>query len=728
MWIQLYLIFCSLETLGLFLHTAMEKSLPQEKVLLGYSIERLVLLIIIFLILLFLIYLTWGSLDPAGKTHATIERFLRNSKLTWTAMGACVLLIAGVYLLFTQPPEWFGARQVLFDRMKPLLFWLQTLAWQTFFMLLVWYSVHSIRQPEEMQNPLSIREMNPVLLIFLGAIVLKLMLVLPGTYGLYKDVGESKYFNMIYYLFEGKFYSSADDVTTHYPLFYPLMLLFTYSVKNYTFHCIMALNAIFASNIVFPLYLLARRFLTQKYSLILIAIACVIPFQFLIPNRLLSENLYFPLLLWCVYLAFVLPENPKQRWLWDSLTGLFFGLLYLTRFISLAIIPFLMLIWWLKPFDGVRGIFHLNWKKIGHAFLIIAVTGLVYSPWIFIGIHNGLSLKECLGFGITASTNTQQLTILNLLIWLLLYLAYFILLAAPVLNVFAIAMQVFYPRKIETDENSRWLWSLLFLLMGFSAAVVRHSWRAFYNLEMPERIMGRYVIYFVPLFLLTGFIGISGFRKNRYRSFFHFFSITTLLEFMLVIFSYVLIISAKIIPLGDQFIEPLISIDGFYIQQLGGFFWVFLAILYFGNSYFLWYGRKSAVEFAGCVLAVFYLFAEIDCIDILKRENTFQKLGYTLSESMLNANKGRDEKRDYTIYFSDGIYVDDRKDFAWSLYVRNLDFDWEIIKYPAAEKPQLNDQDGFVIYPLDEMQIPHNEESQFVKINGEQFVVEVNLN
>jgi hypothetical protein len=286
----------------------------------------------------------------------------------------------------------------------------------------------------------------------------------------------------------------------------------------------MALNAIFASNIVFPLYLLARRFLTQKYSLILIAIACVIPFQFLIPNRLLSENLYFPLLLWCVYLAFVLPENPKQRWLWDSLTGLFFGLLYLTRFISLAIIPFLMLIWWLKPFDGVRGIFHLNWKKIGHAFLIIAVTGLVYSPWIFIGIHNGLSLKECLGFGITASTNTQQLTILNLLIWLLLYLAYFILLAAPVLNVFAIAMQVFYPRKIETDENSRWLWSLLFLLMGFSAAVVRHSWRAFYNLEMPERIMGRYVIYFVPLFLLTGFIGISGFRKNRYRSFFHFFS------------------------------------------------------------------------------------------------------------------------------------------------------------------------------------------------------------
>jgi hypothetical protein len=72
--------------------------------------------------------------------------------------GACVLLIAGVYLLFTQPPEWFGARQVLFDRMKPLLFWLQTLAWQTFFMLLVWYSVHSIRQPEEMQNPLSIRK------------------------------------------------------------------------------------------------------------------------------------------------------------------------------------------------------------------------------------------------------------------------------------------------------------------------------------------------------------------------------------------------------------------------------------------------------------------------------------------------------------------------------------------------------------------------------------------
>jgi hypothetical protein len=160
---------------------------------------------------------------------------------------------------------------------------------------------------------------------------------------------------------------------------------------------------------------------------------------------------------------------------------------------------------------------------------------------------------------------------------------------------------------------------------------------------------------------------------------------------------------------------------------LGAYFWVFLTLLYFGNSYFLWYGGRKAVEFAGCVLIAFYLFAEPDCISLLKNKNTYQKLGYTISEIMLDANDGRSEKLEYSIYLSDGFYVDDRKDFAWSLYVRNLDCEWEIIKYPAESKPQLGEENGFIIYPLEELDIPQDKQVQHFEINGEKFVVEQNL-
>ncbi len=726
MWIQIYFVFSSLETLALLIYSLWERSLPQESVFLYYSGERLLLAGGILAILLGFAYLGWHSFFPESPVNRRMHKNLQKPAVIWSAIAAGFVLSLAIFLLLTQPPEAFGGRLTLFTRLEPLLLWLLALSLQTIFFLVVWYSVHFCARPEIEIGQISIKEMDFVLLLFLAAIVFKLIFVLPGTYGLYRDLGESKYFNMIDYLFKGKFYTAADDVTTHYPLFYPLLLLISYYVKNYTFHVIMLMNTIFSSSIVFPLYLLARRMLDRKYSQILIVIACLIPFQFLLPNRLLSENLYFPLLLWGIYLAFSYPQNAKQRLFWDIMTGVAFGLLYLTRFISLALIPFLMLIWWLKPFEGVKGIFHLNLRKIGHALLILLITALIFSPWVMIGLNNGLSLSESLGFGITANTNEAQLTILNLLMWLVFYIAYYLLLAAPVLNLIIIALQTNRLRDIR-NEGSRWLLSALILGLGFTIAVVRHSWRAFYNFEMPQKIMGRYVIYIVPLALLCGFLGMSSFKREKFQNYYHFLFHTTINQLVLVALSYMLIIAGKLIPVGQNFIEPLISIDGFYIRELGGYFFVFILILYIGNCYFLWHGGKRAVEFAGCVLIAFYLFAEPDCVSILKSQNTYQKLGYTISEIMLDTNQGREEKLDYTIYLSDGLYVDDRKDFAWSLYVRNLDCGWQIVKYPAQEKPDLMESSGFVVYPVNEMRLKTEAEFYTYEINGEKFIVEYNL-
>jgi hypothetical protein len=477
---------------------------------------------------------------------------------------------------------------------------------------------------------------------------------------------------------------------------------------------------------VFPLYFLARRFLNQRYSLILVVIASLIPFQFLTPNRLMSENLYFPLLLWSIYLSFVAPKNPKYRWLWDCLTGFSYGLLYLTRFISLALIPFLLVIWWLKPYSGTHGFFRFSTKKFLHTLVILLITALVYSPWVIIGLQNNLTFMETLGFGITANTNAVQLTFVNLLKWVMLYGAYYFLLAAPVLNLIILAYRD-NQLKHKESERRRWLVSLLVLLLAFSLAVVRHSWRAFYNVEQPEKIMGRYVIYFVPLFLMTGFIGLKSFHKSTYRSSWHFFGWSVLLPVFLTGFSYVIIIMGKVIPLGENFIQPLISIDGFYIQQLREYFFIIILLLYLGGAYFMWNGREKAVEFVAWALLAFYLFAEPDCRMYLNDQNTYQELGYRVSEMMLNASRETNYDAPYKIYLSDGLYVDDRKDFAWSLYVRNLSCDWEIIKYPAEQKPALDGEYGFVIYSFDEAAPASYRNYQVWEIDGAKFVVEREL-
>ena len=702
MWINIFLILSTLETIAVFAFNLQQGSSTGEQVFLNYSLERLALLAFLLAAALFLAFLSLYSFKKESRTCRLIDRAANNTTILWGMMAGSLLLSAAIFYLFIQPDVWFGGYLILFQRLSSILFWLLVLGLQSLFFALVWYGARFTEKSGQVREGISSRELNLVVLIFLLAVLVKLIFVLPNCYGLYKDVGESKYFNMIYYLHEGIFLDSADDVTTHYPFLYPLLLLFTYSVKNYTFLCILLANFVFASSIVFPLYLLGRRVLNRTHSLILIAIASLIPFQFLIPNRILSENLYFPLLLWCLYLAFTRPQDDKQRLAWDCLTGVAFGLLYLTRFISLAVIPFLMLIWWLKPFTSAKGRLKLSGKKILHALLMVLLVALVYSPWVHISLNNGLTFKEALGFGITSRTNPEQLTLLNFLTWMLFYATYYILLAAPLLNLIIIALKHVCEWKLE-DERGRWLASLGWLMAAFGAAVVRHSWRAFYNLEQPERIMGRYVIYFVPLFLLTGLLGLESFRRADYRDGKRFALRALGLPAVLVVFSYLLVVSGNFITINPNFLQAEISIDGFYIKTLGGWFFVLLAVLYGASVYGLWHGKHRTGQILAALLALFYLWGEPAYMDYLDAHSTYQKMGYTISEIMLQENQAAGKALDYAVYLSDGLYVDDRKDLTWSLYVRNLESNFEIVRYPADEKPVLGeDEAGFVVYPLSE--------------------------
>ena len=117
------------------------------------------------------------------------------------------------------------------------------------------------------------------------------------------------------------------------------------------------------------------------------------------------------------------------------------AVLYLTRYITLAAIPFFVLAWWVKPFEGEPGLFKPGWKKFGHLVgMGAALLLLAFSPWLIAGLREGVNLKLVLGFGVASKTDPAQLTLYNLVTWMVLYASYYVLVAAPVLNLLLAAV------------------------------------------------------------------------------------------------------------------------------------------------------------------------------------------------------------------------------------------------------------------------------------------------
>ncbi len=696
MWTFFYLAIGTLETIGLLVYNLLQQSSPQERIWLGYSAERLVLIALVSLCTLFMLRQCLRALRmwKAGRNY--LAEIIGDEARLWMVLLASLLGGTLIVILFILPPARFGDFRAVFENLKAVLLWLLALAELTFFFAFIWYCTHFMEKPQGEITPVEMREINWVLLIFALGLLVKILFVLPSGYGMLKDVGETKYLYMLQYFNEGIFLHSLTEFTTHYPPLYPLMLMFTFSLRGYAFEGMKLLNALMASSLVFPVYFLGRRFLDRKTSLALIVLCSLIPFQFLMPIRLLSENLYLPLLMGVIYLIFTRPADQRFRLAWDGLTGFALGLLYLTRYISLALIPFLLLLWWLKPFHGAQGYFHLYPPKLQHLALILAVTGLTYLPWVLTGLANGLPLTQMLGFGIAANTNPAQLTFANLVKWLLFYGAYYLLLAAPVLNLLLLKGK----RSARDGEESRWKLLVGVLLLAFGLAIVRHSWRADYNLELPKRLMGRYVIYFVPLFLTSAFMAMRNFDRSRYRNLGAFLLRQAVLPLVLIYVSYEILIKGRFIPIKAEFLHPLISIDGYYLQLLGGWFFVLLAALFTGSGLLLWFGRRELTAFAALGLALFYLAGEPAYLDLMVKEQTPQQMGKLALDEMLEIGRTSADELEFEVLLPEELSKDERDDAAWSIFIRNPQAAWQVGGYSAEKIATLGEKAGILILPL----------------------------
>jgi len=649
------------------------------------------------IVLFFFFYLLVNSILRIRAKETLLSNLLKNERFLWLIIYLSLFISIFIAALFIQERDWFGSFYNVFLRMQPTLIWLLLIFVQTFLFSFFWYCINFTGNFTDRNNQNPSKDVTILLGILIFFLLVKIVLIIPYGYGMIKDVGESKYLYMIEYLFEGIFLHSANPFTTHYPFLYPVTLLFTLFIKDYSFEAIKIINSFYATSIIFPIFLISRQLVDRKTGYALVLISSFIPFQFLLPTRLLSENLYFPLFLWVIYLIYVSPGNQKYRLLWDGLTGIGIGILYLTRYITLALIPFLLFLWWTKPFKRVENLFQLDKHKTFHFILLLLLIVVTFSPWIFIGLKNGLHIRETLGFGIAEETNPQQLTTGNFLKWILFYLGYFILIASPTLNLlFILARQ-----KIKNEDSRRWLYIVFTLFLAFLIAVVRHSWRADYNSEIPIRIMGRYIIYFVPLFLITSFLAIKLFDKERYKSIWQFLLLNLIFPVGLIILSYLLVIKGTFFSIEKDFVNPLISIDGYYIKILGLGYFLIIFALFAVTNFSLWTRNPKILELSALMLILFFIIGEPKYLQYHKEIQYYQEIGTRISNLMISCNQNSKNTNSYKIYLPNNISKDDKQDIEWSLYIRNLNSDYSISSYSANNMNNVIErEEGIIVYPI----------------------------
>ena len=445
-------------------------------------------------------------------------------------------------------------------------------------------------------------------ILFLALCLFKILVVIQNrTLPLITD--EFFYEKMSWQLLHNGGYRSVQ-----YPMFYPALLTPAYLFGEHYYMAMKVLNVLYSSFVPVVAYLICRLYLKPKESGICAVFSAVIPFQYITPMCLMSENIYFPMLLLAIYLTL---RKHKREILGDLLLGAVLGCMFMTRHITLTIIPVFALVWMMKQKELGK-----TWKVIFLRGALIVIALLVaYSPWLYNGLSRGLSLKRMIGFAIASKTNPEQLTMSRLLLSAGYYLCYFALILAPVLGLAIKSIRGLDTKKIYSMYNQ--LWVIVFGLAGaFFVAVTRHSWRAYYNYPEFIKVKGRYIIYFPVLFVILGAVVLFQ-KKPQFKHRWTNVVLTYILPAALIAMAFFVEVKQIFKPLPDGFIDTFECNDMRKIIFMGTAFVVVVPLAAWGYQFFYDFARESRKKYLPLVFAVLLLGVEIwGAVPYLERVHT----------------------------------------------------------------------------------------------------------
>ena len=637
-WWKILLALFLFESLGLLLFNLDFCIVRDERLIFNPSAFRLAAIAAAAALVVLLLLILW-KLTRNSYFQARFRKFILNERSIWGMIASSALLLAATLLLNCLNRDWLAGQLDLYLKLKPFLVWSFTLSLQMWFFATVWLC-HLLLCKKQNDDPLQDSTLLTLLGIFSLLVVIKLLFVVPSAYGPAILGDELRYFKVARLLYNGDFYIAE---THHSPFLYALMLSISFVFQNHTYQAIKFINILFSSSILFPIFLMSHQLLPKKEALLVTLLASVLPYHLLFPRVLMSENLFFPLLMWAILFVFFAPTVRAHRILWHLNTGTLIGLLFLTRYISLTVSPALALAWWFIYTEESRRLYQPGTQKIKAAAALAGGILLGVSSWFILGLKAHVPLEGLLGFGIASDTHPGQMTIQSLVLWFIFYFCYFILIASPVLSILVNEISSLKRKKWNTDLKN-WFIILGTLAVGFYIACVRHSWRADYNDEFPTKIMGRYILYFGILFTISAFALIKNGESQKSHSFLQHFSLTVLIPGALAGFSYELLIGNLFHLHDGDMINILGSIDAAYFRYLGIFYFVFLAALYLFNFALTWRDKLPALKIITfCLLALFFLAGTPAYYQDLLSQQNYQYVGDHIVKMYLSGdyNLGR---------------------------------------------------------------------------------------
>lgn len=385
-----------------------------------------------------------------------------------------------------------------------------------------------------------------------------------------------------------------------YPPGYSFLLSFSYLfADDNIYHAMLFINALINSLILFPAYYICKKFIDNKFALIIAILIAIAPSNVLYTFALISENLFIPLFLFSTY--FVINTFTTDSKAAQLLAGFSVTYLFITRSTGIAMIVsfcvvFVYYIWINKELMNT-----IRRKSIS----LVSLFGSLLI-WVFLKsafTQEVQSLDEITGYSVNPYAQTLLGAVTNfesfiLFIKLTIHeIDYLIVASFFIFSVFAI-FAILHKDYIKNKE----VFNIFTLYTGVSAFIlliitVTHMYGAFSNGNQYYSIFGRYIDPILPIIYIIGGIGISIYnncgcnRKSTYK-----LSAIIILLFTIVAFSF---------PTSYYKFPNMLSI--FYIEKYSI---PITSIILTVSVIFLVYNIKKSVH----ILLLFVVFASLIAI------------------------------------------------------------------------------------------------------------------
>ncbi len=344
--------------------------------------------------------------------------------------------------------------------------------------------------------------------------------------------------------------SNTNLTAANYPILYSIVLSPAFLFGDNFYIAMKGINIILSSIAIIGVWKLSRVFLDEKKSLFCCLIFAVIPFMWRFPQATLSENLFYPLIIFALF--FFVKDYSKHLFRDNFILALLLAAMINTRHAAWVVLIVFAAAWIVKYFFIKKEIGLA--KKMALLCMVAGTVCALYLPWLFYCFSKGFTLMEATGSKASpAMRGVAFAGARSYIKWFVFYCSYLLLMIAPFFVYLQLAIKNMIKNKFRTKENKYFVF-IIVLAFAMILIATLHSAKAYYNYPVPGYIIGRYITYLFVPFLIMGAIGIKGLYENKmvfkkWEAFLY-----PSISIGIIMFSYLLIVKGSILNIGSGFL------------------------------------------------------------------------------------------------------------------------------------------------------------------------------